>query len=404
MKRSSISIAICIVVVLQFSSLYGQEQGDRVRLMSSNQRGVPVHPAAGDNSYVRWENGTIATIEGIDNATGWFRVSSGGREGWVTRRYITIIGEDEPPEEEITTLVVGCWNLEHFNDGRTRGFPEYRWGGPTYPSRTDEDFRFIADVIETHLNASLLILSEIDGQNSGRSDELDRLVSLLGDNWAYELGRSGDPQRLAVIYDTDRLFRGVCTDFVVPERRVQGADIFARDPLACMFTCLDENGQEQNDFIVVGLHLASGQRNNRNHNEAMSVLENRLEQALANGTFPQGENDILIMGDLNANRYDSSEENFWEGYDVDNLNFLTLSPADGEEYPGTRLSGVPLYPRSKIDYILASGAANGMTSSIVQLIANVHTELLVIGFDDFRRQASDHIPVTIRVRVMDDDD
>jgi endonuclease/exonuclease/phosphatase family metal-dependent hydrolase len=168
---------------------------------------------------------------------------------------------------------------------------------------------------------------------------------------------------------------------------------------------LDANGSAtKNDLLVVGVHLASGQNKAQNHNQAMQVLRERLNQALTNGTFPAGEKDILIAGDMNASRYDSAEEDFWDFSDATGLNLKTLSPENGEEYPGTRLAGVPLIPSSKIDYILFSNVSEGLSNDLVQNVAQVHQDLLPANFNDWRNHLSDHIPVTIKVRIVADDD
>lgn len=405
---ASFLVLACFVFPAFGEQLHAQEVGDTVRLESSNPQGVPVHPAAGDMSYVRWANGTVATVTAIDPATGWFRVESAGNVGWVTRRYLTVIPGEPPeaePENEILSYVVGTWNLEYLHNTRSRGFPEYIHGGPRYAPRTDADYQRIAQVVTTQLFAQILVLNEINGRGgTTRSDELDRLIGFLGLNWAYELTRSGRNQRVAILYDTQVVRRDGCVEIAVAEERLNRKDIFDKDPLACLFTFLDAGGQARNDVLVVGLHLASGQDRVRNHNRAMEVLRGRLQQAFADGTFPAGETDILIGGDLNASRYDNRIENFWEGYDAGGFAFVTLSPADGTEYPGTRLAGVPLFPRSQIDYLIASGVTGGLAGDLVQSVGHVHLEVLVGGFDDFREHVSDHIPVTVRIRVVDDDD
>lgn len=401
-----------LLLVFPLSQLHvlAQNVGDTVRLESTNSAGVPVHPAAGDQSYFRWPNGTVAVVRAIDPVTRWFRVESSGGVGWVTKSYLTVIptepdSEIEAPGNEIQTYVVGTWNLEHLRDGASRGFPENTYGGPSYGPRTNADYQRIALTITSQLFAKILILNEINGRSgSTRSDEVDRLLGFLGNNWAYELTTSGRSQRIAILYDTSAVRRDNCTEFTVAEQRIQGKDVFERDPLACMFTFLDDNAQPKNDLMVVALHLASGQALNQNHNAAMTILRDRLHQAFTDGSFPAGERDILIGGDLNASRYDNAQEDFWEGYDNHRFNFVTLAPRDGTEYPATRLAGVPLYPRSQIDYLIASGTTSGLTEELVQSVAHVHLELITAGFDEFREHVSDHIPVTVRIRVVPDDD
>ena len=399
---------VLFILLSLVSSVFGQQVGDAVRLASPTSAGVPVHPAPGDNSYVRWDNGTIGIVSEIDDSTGWYHISSADRNGWVTKKYLSIVpgGPDEESSEgqEILSYLVGTWNLECFQNGVSRGFPENTHGGKTYPPRTGEDIRYIADIIETRIGAGLLVLCEIGAGDNGRSDEMDALVSFLGSEWVYELSKSGLKQHVAILYDSRKFRKEACKELEVPETKVQGSDILVRDPLVGMFACLDGDGNRKNDFIVAAVHLASGQDLKANHNEAMKVLSEQINQALTDGTFPQEENDILIMGDFNASRYDTHRENFWTDYRVNNLPFLTLASESLEDYFCTRLGGNPLLPKSPIDYILASEGPGGMTSVLVQLMAHVHSELLTIGCEEFRSKVSDHLPVTVRIQVRNDDD
>lgn len=406
-KKHLVALLALLVFVLPSEA---QNAGDTVRLQSDNPQGVPVHPADGDSSYVRWANGTIGTILAMGPQSGWFQIRAGTDTGWVTRRYITVIVVEpdplpEPPEDEQLAYTVGAWNLEHFRASSTRGFPENTNGGPTYPPRTPANLERIAQIIQFQIGARVLVLNEINGRTgTTRSDEMDSLAGLLGNGWQYELSRSGGSQRVAILFDTRAARRDHCVEFDVPSQSIQGSDVFARDPLVCMFTLLDGTGQPRNDFIVVALHLASSQDKTQNHNRAMAILRDRLNQARQDGTFPAGETDVLIGGDLNASRYDTRLEDFWEGYDAGGLDFVTLSPADGTDYHPTRLAGVPLAPRSQIDYLIASGVPNGLLRDLVQTQAHVHAELLLIGFDAFRQCCSDHLPVTVRIMVRPDDD
>lgn len=393
---------ICLVFIASVSfSALAQDVGDLVLLESENSAGVPVHPADRDNSFVRWPNGTEAAVTAIGD---WYEVEAdSGERGWVTSRYISIVDETEPGGDEASadrTYRIGTWNIEHFKAGSTRGFPENRRGGPSYP-QAERDVGYIAAVIRDELQVSILVLNEINGiRNGTQSNELDRLVADLGAEWEYVLSESGGTQRQAILHNRSHARREVCHEFRIPEERIQDKDISARDPLACQFILLGADGTDMNDLTVIALHLASGQRNNLNHNRAMEALESRFAGVFDGSPFPSGETDVLIAGDFNANRYDRRAENFWEDYggafDLD-----VLAPANGEDYPPTRLSGVPLRPGSKIDYIMAS---MGLRSELVLQVADVRDDVLIAPFEDFRRLASDHIPVTVDVRVVADDD
>jgi hypothetical protein len=206
------------------------------------------------------------------------------------------------------------------------------------------------------------------------------------------------------MFDSSAVRLGNCLEIAIPAEKVEKADIFFRDPLACSFTFLDSSGQSRNDLVLVGVHLAANQRLVMNHNRTIAVLRQRLATLFSNGTFPSAERDVLIGGDFNASRYDNQIEDFWTGFDTSGFQFRTLSPEDDELYFGTRLAGVPLFPRSKIDYLIGSAATGGIADELVQLEAEVHEHLLGDDFDDFREHLSDHLPVSVRVRIVADSD
>jgi endonuclease/exonuclease/phosphatase family metal-dependent hydrolase len=151
----------------------------------------------------------------------------------------------------------------------------------------------------------------------------------------------------------------------------------------------------------VGVHLASGQQKNKNHDQAMKMIVQELAAAKAKGwCIPPDENDIVIAGDFNASRFDDSEEKFWGEMEQHGWDVL----ADAPNYPATRLAGVPLKPKSQIDYVIVTKGNGGLGGEeCVQTVAKVHSELAVEP-DTFREHGSDHLPVTIRVKVMDDTD
>jgi hypothetical protein len=104
------------------------------------------------------------------------------------------------------------------------------------------------------------------------------------------------------MFDTAAVRLGTCEEITVAQEKVQNADIFARDPIACSFTVLDATGAARNDLVVIGVHLASGQGLVANHNRAMDVLRDRLGGLFDGTPFASTERDVIIGGDFNANR------------------------------------------------------------------------------------------------------
>jgi hypothetical protein len=405
----------CILSVLltgSASPVWAQVVGDRV-LLVERANGIPGHPAPGNPGVShRFPGSTTVTVRAIDSATGWFQVDDASANlAWIIRTYIAQIVTVAPSPSNVC-YPVGTWNLEHFKNGKTRGFPEDENGGPSYTARIVNDLIAIASVIRETIGAKMLILNEINGEErevngemQPRSDELDALVSHLGTSFQYIIAKSGAAQRVAILWDTRFVRLNIGAEFEVPRTEIQGSDIFARDPLLGHFTFL-HNGAPQNDLVVVGLHLASGQNKNKNHDAAMTLLMSKLNEARTAGTgvVPAGEFDILIGGDLNANKFDQFQEQFF--VDLNQGDWAVLA---GNNYPVTRLSGVPLQPRSSIiDYIIVTrkntSRSGLLGEEIVEAEAKVHQDLANGDWNTFRRVFSDHFPVTTCVGVMGDND
>ncbi|WP_193171270.1 endonuclease/exonuclease/phosphatase family protein [Nisaea nitritireducens] len=304
---------------------------------------------------------------------------------------------------------VASWNLEHFGFGKSRGFPENTDGGPSYEARTPAQRNAIADAIQNKIQARLLILNEINGvRNKRTSKELDELTKRLGTEWKYFIGLKGGrggSQRVALLWNTRYVKPLALKEIYIKESKVGGADIFNRDPLAGRFVFL-KNGNRMNDLVVVGLHLASGQRKTKNHDAAMKRLRGELRALRGRDRLlPKDEDDIILAGDLNANAFDQYRERFFKDFNRGNWRVLAKKGA----YSATRLAGVPLNYGSPIDYIIAttkSGHGNGLVGEeLPYKQAKVWRSLIPDGnFDKFRRIYSDHLPVSVCVRVVADND
>ena len=298
-------------------------------------------------------------------------------------------------------MVVGTWNLEHFKDGARRGFPERMGSSQAIPGRTNSDLEAIAVAIRDTMQIRLLTLQEINGKTrtngSTYSPELDRLLSYLGSTFEYRIGNTGGKQRIAFLWDKRYVKANRIENLTVPETLVGGSDIFDRDPLLGHFSLLNGT-QPKADFLFVGLHLKSGQRNTANHDAAMERLLNELKDLKGTSAiYPSGEEDVLIAGDMNASRYDNYREGFWG--DMEDADWVVM---EGKGYPQTRVNG------SQIDYIFALDGAGAKKGMIKEEIdddeAVVHMGLAKHGRFRFREVYSDHYPVTTCIKFAWDND
>ena len=338
---------------------------------------------------------------------GWLEVEVSGVRAWIIDKYLgekIETGVATQPSGQNESIVIGTWNLEWMCDGKGRGFPENTKGGPSYDERTNEDYAAIAEVIENQLHAAVLVLTEVNAsQQDGsvqRSTEINRLCSNLGANYDYVATESGGQQHVALLYDKNLVRLNSYFEIEVPNKKVQQGDIFARDPLVGHFSVLSAGADHLSDFVVVGLHLASGQDKNKNHDQAMKLLTDTLDVLISDGELlPAGESDIIITGDLNLSIFDNKVEQELRRMENGAWDIL----AD-DNYPATRLADVPLAPKSKIDYIIVTDELRGSGAEIRQPQADVHQELANSQWDNFRRVFSDHFPVTVALQPITDDD
>ncbi len=63
---------------------------------------------------------------------------------------------------------------------------------------------------------------------------------------------------MGILYDKTRIKIKKMVNLSATEFEVGGADIYDRDPFV-LWIALLENGQERNDFLLVGVHLKSRQ-------------------------------------------------------------------------------------------------------------------------------------------------
>jgi endonuclease/exonuclease/phosphatase family metal-dependent hydrolase len=367
------------------------------------------HPGPGMHAVsIRLQHGSVARVLAIDQQTGWYQVQVEDDTAWIVKKYFGDELEPVTPETVLPSYRIATCNLEWLRDGKSRGFPENTYGGPTIPPRTDEDYAAIAEVISHELEAAVLVLTEINAFTYAReegewieSPELDRLLSHLGENYDYEITESGGQQHVAVLYDENKVRLNTVFEIDVPYERVQNKDVFARDPLVSHFTFLAQGVKHGlNDFVIVGLHLASGQGNNSNHDRAMEILLDNLDFLLEEGEeLPVGKTDIVITGDLNLSIFDSKRERVLEQMESGQYDILA---DDG--YPATRLAGVPLAPKSQIDYIIVTDDMRGQDREVDTSQATVRQNLASQDYAGFRQVFSDHFPVTAEAKLLEDDD
>ena len=322
-------------------------------------------------------------------------------------------------------LTVTTWNIEHLGSpgrGFGGGFGGFGSGSipprsQQLPRRTDDDLKRIATFIRDDLKSDLLALQEIaiTTRQRGRSKcgPLDKIVTELesdGSDWSYFLPPvdqtpsrdSAGNEFLAFLWNRKRV--RLLTVFEMPfdDLELAGKSLFDRMPLVGYFEALKDDGSEGNDFVLVNLHLASGQDNDENHLIAMTLIQFELAGALASHAV--SESDIIILGDFNDNpslKKTNGEPEYSNAMYVhmEYKGYVDLSTADLKT---TRMNSSL---DSLIDHILVNKSAR---ADVLQERATIFKPGTGDGdpdlFPAWRMTFSDHFPLSFEMRIRTDDD
>jgi len=322
-------------------------------------------------------------------------------------------------------LTVTTWNIEHLGSpgrGFGGGFGGFGSGSippsnQQLPRRTDDDLKKIAAFIRDDLKSDLLALQEIaiTTRQRGRSKcgPLDKIVTELeadGGDWSYFLPAvDGTPSKdsagnefLAFLWNRKRV--RLLTVFEIPlaNQDLAGKSLFDRKPLVGYFETLRDDGGTGNDFVLVNLHMASGQDNDENHLIAMTLIQFELAGALANHAV--SESDIIILGDFNDKpslKKANGKPEFSNALYVhmDFKGYADLSTADLKT---TRMNSKL---DSLIDHILVNKSAQADVSQERATIfkpggGDGNPDL----FGAWRLTFSDHFPLSFEMKVGADTD
>lgn len=204
------------------------------------------------------------------------------------------------------SLTIATWNIEHLGSNG-RGFPEF--GENAFDRRTNDDYDKIAVLIRDNLSLEIVCAQEISSSYKeagiSYSNELENITKVLGADWKYYLANfrggntSEDEMQNAFIYNSNKVELKEVFELNVPDYYIGNKKAFDRKPLIGYFVPKDSD----NGFVIVNLHLASGQSNDENHMAAMIMIEQNLGYYLRKNGIDKSEKDIIILGDLNDNPF-----------------------------------------------------------------------------------------------------
>ena len=184
---------------------------------------------------------------------------------------------------------------------------------------------------------------------------------------------------------------------------VAGKDLFERPPLVGYFSQILPDGSDGEDFVLVNVHLASGQDRDENHLIATAMLEHALQSELARHAIR--ETAITILGDFNDNpvRSDDSGRLLTSPALVEHLQFKGYQNLVLPEMEFTRMN-------SKLNSLIDHVYVNEATRELMpELAATLHRPGKGKNgdpdtFADWRATFSDHFPITYEIRVGPDTD
>jgi endonuclease/exonuclease/phosphatase family metal-dependent hydrolase len=202
----------------------------------------------------------------------------------VLLRLKTVLDQEIPGKTVDKTLLLASWNIREF-------------GGEKYGGRDKEALFYLAEILSRF---DLIAVQEI----RDNLDALDDLMNILGGWWKYlvsdvTLGRQGNQERHAYIYDTRKLsFGGLAGELLPPMTKTGGtltADFaFARTPYLAGFRA----GWFK--FTICTQHLYYGEAKPddvQRQKEAEMVVKLLKERMKSNDRWA---NNSILLGDFNV--------------------------------------------------------------------------------------------------------
>ncbi|MCA8923242.1 MAG: hypothetical protein KDD82_15610 [Planctomycetes bacterium] len=272
--------------------------------------------------------------------------------------------QDTAPASAEPRLRLGTWNLEMF--------------GQRKPPRTPEDIRKIAEKIK-ELGVDVLAVEEVNGKAP-----LVALTEALGEDYQFVIGSSGalgEGRQIGVgfVWNAARVELLHAEELYQLPSEVDGISIFHRIPVLGAF----RSKVGGLDFRAVVVHLkASG----KPQDIAKRVREvTALKELLTHWLSGEVDQDMVILGDFNHTYGAPASEILGEAFTY--LRPPTLNPT------------IIHFPEP-IDHF-AMGP--GFMEEVIPGTHKVHGELAAADRDAWRLSYSDHIPVTVDLRDVDND-
>lgn len=325
-------------------------------------------------------------------------------------------------------MVVTTWNIEHLGSpgrGFGGGFGGFgRYALPPrqneLPRRTDEQLKDIAQFIHKDLAADIIALQEIGITHRRKHRSfcapLDKVVTELeavqtGSQWSYFLPHvdetpEHDDERnmhLGFLWNSKRVRLVKVFEMSLQDQVLAGKELFQRTPLIGYFEEIRDDGSPGIDFVLVNVHLASGQNNDENHLIAMTLIEYGISKDLAKHAV--SEPSLVILGDFNENpeRKDSDGRALTSPALVEHMRFKGYTNLTTPDMAFTRMNSKL---NSLIDHVLVNHSAKAHLISPKGTVYKPGGGLLgnKDQFAQWRATYSDHFPISFQIKSAKDND
>jgi len=281
--------------------------------------------------------------------------------------------EVEPILEETHYNSINTIRISQY--GSTESFDIATWNIEHFPKTEDYTIPYLSRIIRD-IDIDLIAVQEIEERSS-----FLQLIDSLDGYHGYVSQLPGYGQRLGIIYKSDII------SISVPEQIFTDDEwAFPRPPLITYVTVEKENNRVF-DFILIVCHLKAfmDEESKERRREACEKLKNYTDTYLLTSI----EKDILILGDFNDELDDPSEDNVFQVFLDDTLNyeFLTLPIAEEPTYIGGF--------KSSIDHLLITNDSRYEYAGGLTRVLKIDKE-----FSKYSDYISDHRPVLARFFIF----
>jgi endonuclease/exonuclease/phosphatase family metal-dependent hydrolase len=270
-------------------------------------------------------------------------------------------------------ITIGSFNLE--------------WFGHGFKPRTDEDISRMANYIRS-LEVDILACQEIrpqgDTSQNGTSDWQD-LLQELGQGFQGWYGSTGNSQRLAFIWRTNRVEVTDCGELRGIQRETvpnTTARTFPRIPI----TAYVKSWDGEVDFRIITMHLYWTSDAAR-YAEASRL--NTWCQAYLQG---QDDQDVVLIGDCNTKPMGAGETG--NSTTINNLEAGMICISDDHTEYTTPDS------EERYDHAFLSP---DLMNEYIEGSWDVRREVVEAYPNEYMRDISNHVPVTLRITDEDND-